>query len=629
MCGIAGIVRLIDKAPPIEMGILERMRSELRHRGPDDEGIYRDDFVGLVSTRLSILDLTSRGRMPMGDNERNCWIIHNGEVYNFMEIRDDLINKGYIFRSKTDTEVLLKGYLEYGENLLSRTNGMFAFAIWDASKKEFFAARDRFGIKPFFYTIHNHLFYFASEPKAILAAGVPVEFNESQYLELLCFRYISGALTPFKNILRLLPGQYLKISGQKITISSYYDHSDVVSQHVEQIKTGIQDGRTNKRFLEILTSSVKYRMISDVPLGVMLSGGLDSSSIAAILAQNADEPVHSFTIRFREKSYDEGPLADEVVKRWGLKSHELYFDENEIPDLLVQSTWYLDEPLVHVNDIGILKIARHARDYVKVLLSGEGADETLAGYVRYRFFRYPGIASIRLHSVIRMKNYLRSRRFEKVLKLMRFPSLKERILWSQAELFPEDIGMDWESFDPEALEYRWSLINRIYSVGKHPIHRVLFYDQYTYLQSVLDRNDRMTMGASIECRVPFLDHRLVAFIWGTPLSGLYNGFTGKRILRNAMKPYLPRKVLAHKKWGFGIPLDTYMRRNPVLRNWLETMATSSLPDMIHLKRGEIKEKVKNFLNGDQGVYPFVRQLLVIHIWKKLFIDKEWTPESFT
>ena len=629
MCGIAGIVRLDAQAPSIEVRTLEIMRDRLRHRGPDDSGIYHDEFVGLVSTRLSILDLTRRGRMPMTDPARSCWIVHNGEIYNYAEIREELEKRGFRFHTRTDTEVLLKGFLAYGVQLLEKTNGMFAFAIWDAKNRRFFAARDRFGIKPLYYTVQNQIFYFASEPKALLAAGIPAEFNESQCLELLCFRYVTGTLTPYRNIFRLLPGQYLLIADGKITVSTYYDHFAVVSQQINQRKKGNQDGRNNERFLEILTSSVTYRMVSDVPLGVMLSGGLDSSSIAAVLAQKSGESIHSFTIRFRQKPYDEGPFARDVVKRWGLTSHEIYFNEDEIPALLVQSTWYLDEPLVHVNDIGIWKIARHARDYVKVLLSGEGADETLSGYVRYRFFRYPWITSCLPHPVMSMNKFLRSRRFEKVLKLMRFPSLKERILWSQAELFPEDIGIDRKGFDTESLKYRWSLINCIYPVGEHPIHHVLFYDQNTYLQSVLDRNDRMTMGASIECRVPFLDHRLVEYLWSVSPSDFYNGFKGKRILRESMKPYLPRRVLSHKKWGFGIPLDQYMRRNPILRKWLEDMITSNLPDMIRLKRDEIENKVKGFLNGDHMSYPSVRQFLLLYIWKQLYIDRVWNPESFT
>jgi asparagine synthase (glutamine-hydrolysing) len=610
MCGICGIIRLQNTAP-IEQDTLLAMRDALRHRGPDDAGIYLDEQAGLGSRRLAILDLSAQGRMPMCSEDGRYIIVHNGEVYNFRELRAGLEQTGFQFRSGTDTEVLLKLYIDRGAAMLSHCQGMFAFAIWDAQERTLFAARDRLGIKPFYYALHNGAFYFASEEKALFAAGASPLFDTSTAAELLLFRYISGERTPYQGVCRLLPGHFLTVKNNTVQTYGWWALRDNLQN---QAATGQQ--REAITFRQKFDASVAQRRISDVPLGVLLSGGLDSSSVAATLAMQAGRDVASFTIRFGEAAFDEGAWAQEVAQKWGLNYHERFVSPQEIPALLEEATRLLDAPLAHGNDIHLLAIAHHAKPRVTVLLSGEGADETMGGYGRYRLFLYPWL--LRFGGMARLANPVlpATGSLRRAAQILGLTHNRQRMLYSSAGVFPSEIALGGQ----QDLRYRNELLQQAAQFYREPIRQLMYYEQHTYLQSLLDRNDRMTMGASIECRVPFLDHRLVEWLAGLPTQAFFERGRGKALLRRAMSDRLPPAVLQHKKWGFTIPWAAYFREIPALRGWLQTLPQAEVVRQLPIEPTLVGSQVRQFLAGDDSLTSIIRQLAFITLWYAVCIQ---------
>ena len=613
MCGICGIIRL-QNAAPLEQATLLAMRDSLRHRGPDDAGVYLDEQAGLGSRRLAILDLSAQGHMPMCSEDGRYVIVHNGEVYNFRQLRAGLEKKGFHFRSGTDTEVLLNLYLDRGAAMLPECQGMFAFAIWDAKERALFAARDRLGIKPFYYAIHQGAFYFASEEKALFAAGLPPVFDPSTGAELLLFRYLSGERTPYQGVRRLLPGHSVRVKNETIETHRWWNLADNLQNHTASELTDRQNEAIN--FQQKFDDSVAQRRISDVPLGVLLSGGLDSSSVAATLAMQAGKDVASFTIRFSEAAFDEGVWAQEVAQKWGLSYHERFVSPDEIPALLEEATWLLDEPLVHGNDIHLLAIARHAKPHVTVLLSGEGADETMGGYGRYRLFLYPWL--LHLGKMARLMDYALPKHgsLRRAAQILSLSNNQQRMLYSSAGVFPSEISLKGQ---PD-LPYRNELLRQAAQCYREPIRQLMYYEQHTYLQSLLDRNDRMTMGASIECRVPFLDHRLVEWLAQRPTQSFFERGRGKALLRHALAGRLPPSILQHKKWGFTVPWAAYFREIPALRGWIQTLPQAEILSQLPLEPTLIGSRVRQFLAGDDSLTSLIRQLAFIALWHAVCVQ---------
>jgi asparagine synthase (glutamine-hydrolysing) len=613
MCGICGILN-IGHPEPLERSLVERMSQAMTYRGPDDSGTYLDPDCGLASRRLAIIDLSQQGHMPMSSQDGRYWIVYNGEVYNFAELRAELQSRGVSFCSKTDTEVLIHLYILYGPEMLQRCNGMFAFAIWDSVERTLFLARDRMGVKPLFYARQDGRFYFGSEEKVLFAGGVRNEFDESTWPELVYFRYVSGEMTPSRNVRRLLPGHYLIVRDGRVTTQQWWSLADAAD-----VSSPSTAGQAADSLLELLDDSMRLRRISDVPVGILLSGGIDSGGMAALMAGQAGQGVESFTVRFEQREYDEGELAGQVARRWGLKSHEMYVAAEQIPALLQEATHLLDEPVVHGNDVHLLAISRFAKPLVTVLLSGEGADEVLGGYVRYRMFLYErlfpllGPAARALHKVLRL-----GARERKTLELLSMPLDEDRLVFSSAEVFPA--MMDGSSDLESALAYRRQLIRQAQHAYPQSIRQVMFYEQHTYLQSVLDRNDRMTMGASIECREPYLDYRLVEWAAGLPIEYLYENGIGKAVLRRALRSHLPASVLKHEKWGFGVPWHDYFRRQPVLRNWVQGLSRQEVFESMPGGPVQMQAIVQRFLAGDDAFTPLVRQWVMISLWYALKIQ---------
>lgn len=605
MCGISGMLHLDGDGRASE-NVLSGMSAVQGHRGPDDGGVFVDGGAGLSSRRLSILDLSKRGRMPMSTSDGRYTIVYNGEVYNYRELRRQMEQDGVAFHSGTDTEVVLNLYAREGPSMLNRCNGMFAFAIWDSQERELFLCRDRTGVKPLVYAVHQRVLYFASEEKALLAAGVPAEFDTSTWMEMVMFRYVSGERTPYAGIKRLLPGHYMTVSNSTLHVRQWWSP-----------RPAERSDRTNgslpvTEFKELFRDSVKHRLISDVPVGALLSGGLDSGAMAAMMAKESPGNIAGFTVRFREQKYDESARARELAAKCGLEYNEYIVEDEEIPGLIEDATRLLDHPIVHENSIHLLAISRFAKPKVTVLLSGEGSDEVLGGYVRYRAFLHAWAPRLMSFLPSRLPRPLDpSGRLGKSLKLLRLSSPLERVVHSSAEMFASEADLEKHA---GSLEYREKVA--VEAIASYPdsVRQVMQYDQSTYLQSVLDRNDRMTMGASIECREPFLDFRLLEMVAALPQSALFEGMTGKRILRLAMQDEIPQSVLHAPKWGFGTPIGDYLRRIPSLRVYLREMHTSEFVKMNNLDAIFVQRNVGEFMGGQDGNVPLVKQLLFASVW---------------
>jgi len=609
MCGICGIV-YPDRTDPLSEDLLLGMRDTLTHRGPDDAGHYLAPGVGLGSRRLAILDLSERGRMPMGTPDGRHWITYNGEIYNYRELRSGLEARGYRFMSGTDTEVLLHLYVEQGPAMLELLNGMFAFAIWDSLEHTLFLGRDRLGIKPLCYAFRKGALWFASEEKALFAAGVPASFDTETWPELLCFRYVAGERTPFTGVRRLLPGHFLLWKAGSIRIRRWWN----LAERARNLQGDVPANRS-EWFRETFDSAVGLRRISDVPVGVLLSGGLDSSSVAASLALQAGSGIASFTVRFRERGYDEGPLARAVADRWRLDHHELTVSEDELLERLPRASWLNDAPLAHASDLHLLAISKFAKPRVTVLLSGEGGDETLGGYVRYRPLRHPALLKAARSVLPRLASALNlDGRLRKLGRFLDLGSLDRFVLFNTCDVLPSDLSVLGMS-PGDRFAFREQVLDEAKALYPGDFLRQAMYgDQHVFLCSILDRNDRMTMGASIECRVPFLDYRLVEQLAALPSSILLAGKGTKALLRESVGDRLPQSVRRYRKWGFGVPWKQYLREVPELR-----ALVGALPDQEPIREGpfdrvKLEGVVRRFLEGERLHEEMIRQLVMIAVW---------------
>ncbi|MCC6862436.1 MAG: asparagine synthase (glutamine-hydrolyzing) [Bryobacterales bacterium] len=616
MCGICGFVSA-DPSVRMPLAVARAMRDSMVHRGPDDAGEYLAPGVFLGSRRLAILDLSARGHMPMSDGSGRYHAVYNGEVYNFAHLRRGLEARGYRFRSNTDTEVVLHLYADRGPAMLDELNGMFALAVWDSAERTLFLARDRLGVKPLYYSRQGGDLYFASEPKALLAAGIPGEFDSACWEELLTFRFTAGENTVLKGIHRLLPGHTLRWDAGNVAVRRWWrlDEKAIAARDAAPADAA-------GWFRETFDEAVALRRISDVPVGVLLSGGLDSSTVAAALAQAGGRGAASFTVRFEEPRYDEGPLARQVAERWELQHHELSLPAQGMAAELREASWLNDEPLVHGNDAHIFAISRYAKPRVTVLLSGEGADETLGGYVRYAPLRYPAALGLLRPVLPGLARALQlNGRVGKLGRLLAAGPLETSVLYNAADVLPEDLAA--LGVQPRgAFEYRSRVLaeaSRLYP--GEPVRQAMYLDQHTYLCSILDRNDRMTMGASIECRVPFLDYRLVEGAAALPSRLLFHGRRGKAILRQALGSRLPEGIRRHRKWGFAAPWSRYLRSVPELREIVAQLPFRQPVCSGPMDRRRLQDTIAAFLSGDDRLGVLIRQLLMLAVWHESYFAR--------
>jgi asparagine synthase (glutamine-hydrolysing) len=617
MCGICGIIYR-DPTRTVDERELLRMRDSLRHRGPDDAGQYLGPGAALASRRLSILDLSERGRMPMHTADGRYHIVYNGEVYNSADLRRRLETRGHTFRSRTDTEVVLHLYANEGPPMLNRLNGMFAIAIWDAQDRVLFLARDRMGVKPLYYVHESAALRFASEEKALFMTGRSNQFDCDTWEELLCFRYVAGDRTPLVGVRRVLPGHYLLWKDGEVRSKRWWHLADRARELRDR-------GRENVAgwFQETFDNAVSLRRISDVPVGVLLSGGLDSSSVAASLGRQAGSGVDSFTVTFEEPGYNEGPLARQTAERWGLTYHEVKIAPSELLGRLLHATWLNDEPLVHGNDVHLLAVSAFAKPIVTVLLSGEGADETLGGYVRYRPLLYPML--LQFARAVRPRLSPAFPLGGRARKLQRFLGLGSNdafVLFNACDVLPADLT-DVGMAPSRHFSYREAVLAESKGLyPNEPCRQAMYTDQHTFLCSILDRNDRMTMGASIECRVPFLDYRLVEGLAALPTSQLLSHRRNKVVLRRALGHRLPPAVLRNPKWGFGVPWTQHLQCVPQLREAVASIPSSPPTCDGPFNRAALDRMVSGFLAGNRRSEALVRQLLMINVWYQACLARD-------
>ena len=614
MCGINGILHL-QSQKKVDERMLTKMRDSLEHRGPDDAGLFIANNIGLGHRRLSILDVSTAGHQPFFSDNGRYVLVYNGEIYNFKDFYPELKSSGFDIRTSSDTEVLLKLYELYGLKMLSRLNGMFAFAIWDKLEKKLVLVRDRMGVKPLYYGFYNETFYFASEQKALFTAGVPLKIAQDGLEEYIFNRFVAGEKTLYENINKVLPGHTMTIhEGGKITQEKWWDLKKEI-QNQPEIKNPVE------WFREIFDDSVRLRMVSDVPVGILLSGGLDSSSILASLYHQNYKNIQTFNIGFKEKEHDESHLAKMMATTLGYDFHTMQLEGSALYDNLIESTYLQDEPIMHLSEPHLLAVSKTAKPLVKVLISGEGADELMGGYVRYKTLRYPSLLKS-IATIGNMDLFDKKPRYEKLIRYAQINKESDLILYNGSNIYPGDISKTFGIHDAPKNEYRNKIYKEAQSLYPDNLRRqALYFDQHTYLRSLLYRNDRVTMGASIECREPFLDQRLIIGLGSLDDKWMFTGKKGKFILKSAMQNRLPKEILKFKKVGLSAPWGDYLIKSPAFKDELHSFSKSDLFQMPYFENINIKQLIQNLEKGDSRMIPYIMPLFMMHIWMKNYINK--------
>jgi asparagine synthase (glutamine-hydrolysing) len=567
MCGILGIVG--RDGQPLDREAFIRARDTMTHRGPDDAGIYQDGAVMLGHRRLSIIDLGG-GHQPMSAADEAAWIVFNGEIYNFQALRDELAGKGHAFKTSSDTEVILHLYLEEGVRGFERLNGIFAFAIWDRRSGELHLVRDQLGIKPLYYADTPRGLVFASEVKTLLATGLVAPTLEAEALpEYLVFRDVAGERTLFRGVRRLLPGHRLTLRGGRIETHRYWD---LLSDNPPGFEGSFEEAVDALEAL--LDDAVRMQMISDVPLGTFCSGGVDSSLVTALAARHASGSINTFSVGFDEAAFDESVYARQVAAHCGTRHHEIRISNRQFADNLEKLIWHNDEPLHFPNSVHIHAVSELARRHVTVVLTGEGADELFAGYPRYqipvllaRWRRVPGAARWLARSLGRA---LGDHRVQKLDRFTGMPSGWE-ILMNSASSDAQRLRIP--GLDERLAVSDWRRAGYEASAEQaDPVTRVSLLDQQTYLVSILNRQDKMSMATSIESRVPFLDPRVVRFAHSIPTAYKLGRLDNKRIVKALALRHLPAEVIKRRKSGFGCRWPTGSGRTRAWATcWLRPM----------------------------------------------------------
>ncbi len=586
MCGICGKVAA-DRQTRIAEDDIRRMNAVLQHRGPDDEGYYVNNQVGLGHRRLSIIDL-STGQQPMSNARDDLWIVFNGEIYNFLELRSTLGRQGIRFQTTSDTEVILHLYDLYGAACVEHLRGMFAFAIWDERRQRLFAARDRVGKKPFFYHVNERGFWFASEIKAILQdETVERTMNIEAMWHYLTYQYAPPPATMFRNICQLPPAHTLIYEHGAAQVERYW-----TLRYLPKTQQSSQERQ--EELLSLLRESVKLRMISDVPLGAFLSGGIDSSLVVALMAECSDRPVQTFSIGFEEKEFNELPYARMVAERYGTDHHEFLVKPDAV-EVLPKLVWHFDEPFGDPSAIPTYYLAEMTGHHVKVALNGDGGDESFAGYMRYfglrivKFYRWLPL-TIRRHLI---ETALRAAHphisalpapLAKFYRNVRY--VHDLSLASAAELYAYammicDNSLKTTLVTPGVLQQVQHLqsfdflADYFYSDRtNHLTDAMLYTDVMTYLPGdLLVKMDRMTMAHHVEGRSPFLDHKLMEFMTTVPAEDKLRGSCSKYLLKQVARPYLSEELLTRRKQGFGVPLRLWFRNE--LREMLHDHLSAS------------------------------------------------------
>ncbi len=631
MCGICGVFNF-DVSDPVDRAVVERMNERIRHRGPDDDGFFVSGNVGMAMRRLSIIDLET-GKQPISNEDGTVRIVFNGEIYNYRDLRRDLRSRGHEFRTHSDTETIVHLYEEYGRRCVEHLRGMFAFAIWDDRRQRLLLARDRLGIKPLYLHRSADRLLFGSEVKTLLAhPEMRAELDSSCLPEYLAFGYLTGPQTLFRGIEKLPPGHTLEVgSDGDFDLEQYWDLRDVPEgdDRSESYYVG--------RYRELLEEAVSSHLMSDVPLGVFLSGGLDSSTIAALTKRMVDGPVETFSVGYDTPESELG-YAQTVAEHLGTAHHEVKIGSQEFFDALPAMIWHEDEPLVWPSSVALYFVARLARERVTVVLTGEGSDETLGGYTRYawsvwntwfdRGYRRvaPGAFRRLVRGQIARSGWLKADLRRRLQHSFLGRDLSDWPAWyfedfymafdeaQQVELLREDLR------PAPGTSIAASLACWERSSGD-PLKRLLYTDINSYLIELLMKQDNMSMAASVESRVPFLDHELVEFAAGIPARYNVRGMAGKRILKKAVGDLLPDSIIYRRKVGFPTPLRAWLR-GPDLDQVESLILSPRSLDRRLFEESALRQIFADHRRLRRDNTDRIWRLLNLETWCRIFIDED-------
>ncbi len=627
MCGIVGLVNL-NSGEPVDETRLACMRDILRHRGPDGEGLVLDGPVGLGSRRLAIVDVAS-GHQPMANEDESAWVVLNGEIYNHASLRPGLQARGHRYRTSSDTETILHLYEEEGDRCVERLQGMFAFALWDRQRQRLLLARDRLGIKPLYYAVLDHELLFASEIKAILEASKQrPALNEAILPEFLATRYVAGEDTFFRGIRKLMPGHTLSWSrADGFRARRYWRLPAAVDETHVSLREAAQEVRVR------LEAVVQSHLMSDVPLGLFLSGGIDSSGLAALMAPMVAEPIRTFAVGFSDPDANELAYARLVARRVGAEHREVVVSPSEFFSTLPELVWHEDEPIAFSSSVPLYFVSRLARQHVKVVLTGEGADELFLGYNRYRVTAwnervgraYWMVAPPPLRAGIRTAIHglpWSLRRYAERTPLALEPGVRS-LFFENSAVFSGRLQQTLLR-DPALLTDRdpYAQALRCYEEGRGgSLERMSHADLQTYLVELLMKQDQMSMAASIESRVPYLDHEFVEHVVALPSRYKLRGWQTKAVLRAALRDLVPPQILTRRKMGFPVPVGRWLRGScwPVVEEFVlgPRALQRGLFEPSFVRRLAVEHRTGRADHGDR-----LWLLANLEIWQRIFLDGE-------
>jgi asparagine synthase (glutamine-hydrolysing) len=621
MCGICGIANF-DRVTPIDGWLLEAMTESLAHRGPDEQGFFRRSGIGLGHRRLSIIDLAG-GQQPIYNEDRSAAIVFNGEVYNYADLTAELTVRGHRFATRSDTEAILHAYEEYGDPCVDRLRGMFAFAIWDDRRKRLLLARDRLGIKPLYYYRGDAFLAFASEMKALLEVpGVPREIDRESLDLYLSLRYVPGPRTMFRDIWKLQPGHLLVVEDGSVRVSRYWDLP-------QETFSDITEADAVAEMRRLLEESVRLHLVAEVPLGVFLSGGIDSTAILAMMSKiTGRQRIKTFSVGYCEESPEESSsnefaYARMAAEAFGSEHHEVRVGPREFCDAIPKLVWHLDEPLADPSCIPLYFLSQLARQHITVVLSGEGADEALAGYSIYnkmlllesirRTAGFPGRALL-AGAARHAPNAL----LRKYLGAAGRP-LEERYTGVSRGFFGEDkdklVGTSGLDSPCTCLRPYWQA-----RAKSDALTQMLYLDTKVWLpDDILLKADKITMAHALELRVPFLDHHLIEFATRLPVKFKLRGSTGKYLLRKAMQGLLPAPILQRSKKGFPVPTEEWLR-GPLKGYVRETLLSTNSACREHFSNGAIAALVDDNESRRLNRHQELWTLLAFESWHKTFLQ---------
>jgi len=622
MCGIAGKLNK-DRNKPVEAGAVRAMCQTIVHRGPDDEGIYTDGPVGLGMRRLSIIDLVG-GHQPLSNEDGTVWVVFNGEIYNYRDLRPGLEARGHRFATNSDTEVIVHLYEEYGADFVKHLRGMFAIALWDRARETLVLVRDRLGIKPLYYAPLGDRLVWGSEIKALLADGVPREIDPQALHEYLSYNYVPGPRSIFKSVRKLQPGHRLIARRGDVTVEPYWRPEPAPAQNgTEPVAYYVE------RLAELLRESVRYRLIADVPLGVFLSGGLDSSTVVAVMREVSSDPIKTFSIGFEDQSFNELPYARMVAKHFETEHHEFVVRPDAV-DLVPKLVHFFDEPFADSSAIPCYYLSELARQHVTVALGGDGGDEVFAGYETYAAYKvaslYRGL-SPRLTGIIpplvaRLPVSHRKVSFDYKAKRFVQSALlpPERAHYAWKEVFSDDMKRELYATAAGSLEDPFGAFERQFAdcAAAPMLSQLQYVDLRVYLpDDILVKVDRTSMAHSLEARVPLLDHKLVEFAATVPPELQLRGLRKKYLLKRAMAHRLPGQILNRKKGGFNVPVPAWLRHD--LSDYVrDVLSEKRLREQGFFNPAYVQQMVRDHRDLKADYSRNVWGLLIFALWHEKF-----------